>query len=254
MEYKCTRCASCPYRVIESPGLRRRVCLHLNGQGSGMYWLGPFEYRSKKALLEGLKTYLRTAPMGRVSHPVAIQKLHLLLALHPDAKRKIGAGVDHFMVARNELSGRRFHLVRLDGTEESFSYRKCITGVAQSPHGKVCEALRFAVRPQLNAFRARLTYPIDCAISGEPIVHPNDLHVDHKTPFWKLLAHFCKEHQVDLTQLQTTGSGMKLALVDCSVTDAFVSYHLKHAKLQASRKAANLLKAGSLAASRDAVQ
>jgi len=218
-----------------------------------MYWLGPFEYRNKQALLDGLKAYLRTAPLGRVSHPVAIQKLHLLLALHPDAKRKIGAGVDHFLIARNELSGRGFHLVRLDGTDESFSYTKCITGVAQSPHGKVCEALRFAVRPQLDAFRAQLTYPVDCAISGEPIVHPNDLHVDHKTPFWKLLAHFCKDHQVNLSLLETTGSGMKLALVDRSVTDAFVAYHLKHAKLQASCKASNLLKGGSVATSRDSL-
>ena len=166
-----------------------------------MYWLGPFEYRCKQALLDGLKEYLRTARMGRVSHPIAIQKLHLLLALHPDAERKIGVGVDHFLIVRNELSGRGFRLVRSDGTEDSFSYSKCITGVPQSPHGKACEALRFAVRPQLDAFRAQLTYPVTCAISGEPIVHPNDLHVDHERPFWQLLARFCGEHQVDLSSL-----------------------------------------------------
>lgn len=170
-----------------------------------MYWLRPFEYRCKQALLDGLKEYLRTARMGRVSHPIAIQKLHLLLALHPDAERKIGVGVDHFLIVRNELSGRGFRLVRSDGTADSFSYSKCITGVPQSPHGKACEALRFAVRPQLDAFRAQLTYPVTCAISGEPIVHPNDLHVDHERPFLQLLARFCSEHQVDLSSLETTG-------------------------------------------------
>ncbi|CAM3598133.1 hypothetical protein CCOS865_04136 [Pseudomonas reidholzensis] len=216
-----------------------------------MYWLGPFEYRSKQALLAGVKEYLRTAPLGRERRPVAIQKLQLLLALHPDAERKIGVGVDHFVIARNQLSGRGLRVVRVDGTEESFSYTRCITGVAQSPHGKVCEALRFAVLPQLDAFRARLTFPVKCEISGEPIVHPNDLHVDHKTPFWKLLARFCKDQQIDLSSLATTGSGMKLALVDSSVTDAFVAYHSKHAELQASRKAANLLKGGSVATSSD---
>lgn len=212
-----------------------------------MYWLGPFEYRTKQALLDGLKMYLRSAPLGRVTHRVAIQKLHLLLALHPDAERKVGSGVDHFLIARNELSGRGFRLVRPDGTEETFSYSKCITGVSQSPYGKVCEALRFAVRPQLDAFRAQLIFPTRCAISGEPIVHPNDLHVDHKTPFWRLLAQFCKTHQVDLSALQTTGNGMGLALVDRGTTAAFVAYHLKHAKLQASCKAANLRKGGSVA-------
>lgn len=98
-----------------------------------------------------------------------------------------------------------------------------------------------------------MTYPVDCALSGKPIVHPNDLHVDHKTPFWKLLAHFCKDHQVNLSLLETTGSGMKLALVDGSVTDAFVAYHLKHAKLQASHKVSNLLKGGSVATPSDSL-
>lgn len=207
-----------------------------------MYWLGPFEYRSKQALLDGLKMYLRTAPLGRVTHRVAIQKLHLLLALHPDAERKIGSGVDHFRIVRNELSGRGFRLVRLDGSQETFSYTKCITGVAQSAYGKACEALRFAVRPQLDAFRDQLIFPARCAISGEPIVHSNDLHVDHKTPFWRLLVRFCQAHQVDLSTLQTTGNGMSLALVDRGVTYAFVAYHFDHAKLQPSCKAANLRK------------
>ncbi|WP_323157583.1 DCL family protein [Pseudomonas fulva] len=70
-----------------------------------MYWLGPFEYHCKQALLDALKKYLRTARMGRVRHTIAIQKLHLLVALHPDAERKIGVGVDHFLIVRNELSG-----------------------------------------------------------------------------------------------------------------------------------------------------
>jgi len=210
-----------------------------------MYWLGPFEYRSKQALLNGLKAYLRTAPLGKVTHELAIQKLHLLLALHPDAERKIGAGIDHFRIARNELSGRGFRLVRSDGSEETFSYTKCITGITQSPYGKACEALRFAVRPQLDVFRSQLVFPARCAITGDPIVHPNDLHVDHKTPFWRLLAQFCKAHQVDLSTLQTTGNGMTLALVDRRITDAFVAYHLKHARLQASCRAANIRKGGS---------
>ncbi|MDI9778464.1 DCL family protein [Pseudomonas putida] len=211
-----------------------------------MYWLGPFEYPSKQALLDGLKEFLRKAPLGRIRNSEAIQKLHLLLALHPDAERKIGVGVDHFLIARNTLAGRGLRLVRTDGSEDSFSYKKCITGVAQSAHGKVCEALRFAVRPQLDSFRARLTYPVECAISHEMIVHPNDLHVDHSEPFWQLLAHFCRTHQIDLSSLETTGNGMNLALVDHSISDAFVEYHLKHAHLQPSRKSANLLKGGAL--------
>ncbi|MBU6958895.1 DCL family protein [Pseudomonas sp. CVAP len=102
-------------------------------------------------------------------------------------------GVDHFRIERNELAGRGLRLVRHDGSKDSFSYERCITGVSQSPHGKVCEALSFAVRPQLDAFRAALVWPLKCAINGTDIVHPNDLHIDHKIPFWQLLEQFCAQ-------------------------------------------------------------
>lgn len=81
-----------------------------------MYWLGPFEYPSKQALIDRLKHFLRTADLGQVTQPVAVQKLHLLLELHPDAQRKIGVGVDHFRIDRNELAGRGLRVVRLDSS------------------------------------------------------------------------------------------------------------------------------------------
>ncbi|MGE7955841.1 DCL family protein [Pseudomonas sp. NPDC089530] len=72
--------------------------------------------------------------------------------MHPEASRKIGVGIDHFRIDRNALgAGRGGRLVRLDGSEDSFSYKRCVTGAVQSRPGKVCEALRFALRPQLIA-------------------------------------------------------------------------------------------------------
>lgn len=212
-----------------------------------MYWLGPFQYSSKQELLDRLKVFVATATIGRVSHKIAIQKLHLLIALHPDAERKIGAGVDHFKVERNALgAGQGLWLVRRDGTEESFSYKRCITGVRQSSYGKVCEALRFSVRSQLIAFREKLQLPTKCAISGKDIIHRRDLHIDHKVPFWWLLQVFAEVQQVDLSQLDTVGSGETLILVDQEVTRAFEAFHLAHAELQPSCKAANGQKGGSL--------
>ncbi|MCL8308306.1 DCL family protein [Pseudomonas putida] len=208
--------------------------------------MGPFEYASKQALLDRLKHFIRTGDVGRIIHPVAAQKLHLLLALHPDAERKIGVGVDHFCLERNPLAGRGLRLVRTDGTTDSFSYKRCITGVTQSHHGKVCEALRFAVRPQMDSFRAGLQWPINCAITGNEIVHPNDLHIDHKIPFWRLLDEFCRACQVDLRNLEVIGNGMTLALADREVLQAFVDFHRQHAKLQPTSRQANVLKGGRL--------
>ncbi|HCF2340672.1 DUF3223 domain-containing protein [Pseudomonas aeruginosa] len=212
-----------------------------------MYWLGPFQYSSKQELLDKLKIFVGNAPIGRVSHKIAIQKLHLLIALHPDAERKIGLGVDHFTIKRNALgAGQGIWIVRTDGSEASFSYRRCLTGVRQSPYGKVCEALRFSVRSQLIAFRETLKIPARCAISGKEIIHRHDLHIDHKVPFWKLLLAFAEVRQLDLSQLDTVGSGETLALADQDISKAFEAFHLVHAELQPSSRTANALKGGKL--------
>lgn len=221
------------------------ACLnHVIGNAE-MYWLGPFEYPSKQTLLNRLKHYVRTADIGRVTHPVAVQKLHLLIAQHPDADRKIGVGVDHFRLERNSLAGRGLHLVRLDGTSDSFSYEKCITGMGQSPHGKVCEALRFAIRPQLDAFRESLVWPVRCSITGVDIIHSNNLHIDHRVPFWRLLERFSREQEINLSALAVEGNGMTLALVDREVSAAFEKFHQNYAQLQPTSKEANAAKGGS---------
>ncbi|NWB99597.1 DCL family protein [Pseudomonas gingeri] len=212
-----------------------------------MYWLGPFEYTSKKALLDGLKSYLQHVSVGVITNPHAIKKLHLLIAMHPDAERKIGVGVDHFKIKRNALgAGSGFWLVRSDGNEESFSYERCITGAVQSPHSKVCEALRFAVRDQMRAFRDGLGLPARCSVSGVDILKRKDLHIDHKYPFWILLEKFCEDHQVDLSTLEARGNGETLELVDKEIASAFEEYHRLHAVLQPMLKAMNVAKGGRL--------
>jgi hypothetical protein len=212
-----------------------------------MFWLGHFGYKSKQDLLDKLKAFLQGAPQGRVSHEEADRKLRLLIAMHPNAERKIGLGIDHFKIVRNVRgAGQGIHIVRTDGSEEPFSYKRCISGVVQSAHGKVCEALRFTVQPQLKQYRESITLPVTCKLSGLPVERRRDLHIDHARPFWRLLRDFCTEHGVDLSVLETTGSGESLQLVDEDVALAFERYHREHAVLQPSLKSANAAKGGRL--------
>ncbi|MDY0833566.1 MULTISPECIES: DCL family protein [unclassified Pseudomonas] len=214
-----------------------------------MFWLGPFEYKSKKDLLDRLKNYLQKAQIGMITNKLAVKKMHLLIAMHPDASRKMGVGIDHFKIVRNQVgAGRGIRLVRIDGSEEGFSYKRCITGAVQSPHGKVCEALRFTVRSQLIAFRDALGLPVKCAISDVIITDRKDLHIDHKDPFWILLERFCQDRKVDLAALETSGNGENLALMDLKISTAFEDYHRLHAELQPLLKAANVAKGGRRAA------
>ncbi|MCG8316265.1 MAG: DCL family protein [Pseudomonadales bacterium] len=49
------------------------------------------------------------------------------LQKHPDAKEKIGAGVDHFFVRQADYGTKCFWVHRIDGTQERFSYKSCVT-------------------------------------------------------------------------------------------------------------------------------
>jgi hypothetical protein len=50
------------------------------------------------------------------------------LAMHPDAKAKIGCGVSHFSVRSADFGSQCFWVNRTDGTTEKFSYKACIYG------------------------------------------------------------------------------------------------------------------------------
>ncbi|CAM8819869.1 DUF3223 domain-containing protein [Burkholderia pseudomallei] len=210
-----------------------------------MFHLGSYEYPSKEALKARLKSYLDSAPDGPVTNAVAIEKLQYLLLLHPRAIEKIGAGVASFVIARNERgSGKGFKLIRVDGTEERFSYKACLDGQTPTDRSRAVEALRFAVRPQLMVFRRSLALPVACALTGEMIADHADLHVDHSKPFWLLVREFCLREGVNLAALKTVGNGEQLTLQDEEMVCRFQRFHEKHARLQPTRKRANLEKGG----------
>ena len=51
-----------------------------------------------------------------------------LIALHPRAAEKIGAGIKHFTVEPALHGTRCFYLTRVDGTKTDFSTGKCVRG------------------------------------------------------------------------------------------------------------------------------
>lgn len=209
-----------------------------------MFWLGPFEYKSKKELLDRLKVYLQKAPAGMTNNKFAVKKLHLLLAMHPDADRKIGVGIDHFRIERNALGAGRgsgssaWMAVKIPFLQTVHHWRRSISPWQGMRGIEVCS------RPQLIAFRDSLGLPVTCAASGVIITQRKDLHLDHREPFWMLLERLCQDRNVDLTKLETFGNGEKLALVDQTISSAFAQYHRLRAELQPLLKAANVAKGG----------
>lgn len=72
-----------------------------------------------------IKELLNTQPLKvEVSEPHH-SFLCALLARHPRATEKIGAGIRHFTVEHAMHGTRCFYLTRVDGTQSDFSYFKC---------------------------------------------------------------------------------------------------------------------------------
>jgi hypothetical protein len=53
--------------------------------------------------------------------------LFALLKHHTEYEQKVGAGIDHFEVMRNQYGTQSFEIVRVDISRDDFSYKHCIT-------------------------------------------------------------------------------------------------------------------------------
>ncbi|WP_419907882.1 DCL family protein [Hoeflea sp.] len=88
--------------------------------------IGGIKFSKKGDALQHFRTMLNSYSVEeRVSSE---HEFFLLDALnnHPEAKEKIGAGIDHFFVRRADYGTKCFWVRRLDGSEERFSYKSCL--------------------------------------------------------------------------------------------------------------------------------
>lgn len=211
------------------------------------FYLGDYEYPTKKEFISEFSNYLKTTKSHIITNQEMTEKLSLLIHMHHSAKSKIGPGIKHFKVVKNaQGSGNSFVAVRIDGTEERFSYEKCITNQIPTKRSEVLEALRFAVRDQLFAFRKTLNLPVKCALSGNAIEKNEDLHIDHKTPFSELVREFLEIESTTLEKLNTCGNGENLELADKELESRFRKFHESNAVLQPSLMKENIRKGNDL--------
>lgn len=101
-----------------------------------------------------------------------------LLAVHPDAREKIGPGVDHFDVRRNGPT-IGFGIVRTDGSDTDFSFYSCLR--APSHDEEVRAAMREAIQDQTVGARdaAFANSEVVCPFTGEVLARET-CHVHHE--------------------------------------------------------------------------
>lgn len=211
------------------------------------FYLGDYEYPTKNEFISEISSYLKTTKSHVITDQEMTEKLSLLLHIHPSAEKKIGPGIKHFKVEKNtQGAGNSFVAVRIDDTEERFAYKKCITGQIQTKRSEILEALRFAVRDQLFAFRKKLILPTICALSGNAIKKNEDLHIDHKIPFSELVRKFLEIENTTLENLNTSGNGEFLELADKELESKFKKFHEDNAILQPSLMKENIRKGNKI--------
>lgn len=76
------------------------------------------------------KTYVRALLHGHdPESPFGAEDTHFLgelLMRHPRGKEKLGCGIERFIIRVQKYGAKCFHVVRLEGTIEKFSYKKCL--------------------------------------------------------------------------------------------------------------------------------
>lgn len=88
--------------------------------------IGGMKFSKKGDALNHLKSTLNSySPEERVSSNDAGFLLEALQN-HPDAKEKIGIGIEFFFVRRADYGTKCFWIRRSDGSEERFSYKSCV--------------------------------------------------------------------------------------------------------------------------------
>ncbi|MFH9425475.1 DCL family protein [Streptomyces sp. NPDC017529] len=116
------------------------------------FWIDHRWYPSKAAArtaVEGVRD--RYATGSEVTDPDDVALLRDLLDMHPNAAMKIGVGVAGFRVAAPMRgTGRRFELIRTDGSTEAFSYPECLTPTSLDQ--QVCNILRDEVADLVTAY------------------------------------------------------------------------------------------------------
>lgn len=170
-----------------------------------------------------------------------------LLAIHPEAENKIGAGVSHFSVTTDNVFGRTRHFVvhRLDKTSTDFSFHACIDG--QNTRRDVLESLRRAIESDIIKYRISAfstVTEIVCPFLGTPL-RPDSCHVDHAPPltFLKLVTDWLVKESMQLGDVSIThpqDNQLVATMTNPIQRESWITYHRENARLRLTSPLANL--------------
>jgi hypothetical protein len=212
--------------------------------------IGGLVFRTKGEAKQFFRGIRDRYPDGARLGPEDDALLRELLACHPEAADKAGAGVAHFTVVTDAHFGRTRHFTvhRVDGSSTDFSYHSCIDG--RNERRDRLGALRRAVEDQIVSFRERAFaagQPLVCPLRGVEITRAA-YHVDHTPPavFDVLVQEWLLSQRLELTAVPITPPGDNQIVAEMTDTTQLKSWwvhHRQHARLRLLSPRANLSEA-----------
>lgn len=170
--------------------------------------IASLSFRTKTAAKEFFRTILGRYRDGERINPEDDCYLRDLIAIHPESETKIGCGISHFTVDRDEVfrTTRHFMIHRNDGSKTDVSFLSAIDG--RNERRDRLEALRRAIEGQILDFRASVFSSgrtVICPLRGVPITE-NSCHVDHELPmtFVCLVERWLASEKLTIAALQIT--------------------------------------------------
>lgn len=200
-------------------------------------------FTSKEKAKRYYSAFIDKLPFGEI-HSIHHGTFFGLLSCHPFVLEKIGCGIKHFEKRKHPVfKNWTLHVIRTDGSEIDFSYRKCIEQRNPTHRKQLTSAMRFAVGYQISDF-ANLHKDDLCGICNEPI--PDEKHVDHVYLFKDMVDEFLEEVQYGIPGEFTSCPDtfvMKFKPEDILFELEWKSFHLEFAKLRMTHKQCNLNRA-----------
>lgn len=153
--------------------------------------IGPFTFASKREATEAVRRVLHGTRPGAALSGADLDLITALVAMHPDAEAKVGAGLDRIEVRVIEYGAPGFWLIRDDGSRTDFSYRKSLN--RPSHRSDVLATMRRDIADQISDYRRGVFAEVDevaCPLTGERLTIASGV-VDHHSPtFIELAAQF----------------------------------------------------------------
>ncbi len=158
--------------------------------------LGHVDFKTQTAALGHFKDMLNRYALGEEISPKDHDDLLALIQRHPEAKQKIGCGVQRFVINMSDKGTRCFWIERTDGSRTDFSYIWAVKGEGPTLFQEFSEACREAVKTDLvigkrNFFEINGDSDgrVKCAVTGE-LISFDEAHVDLDVGLeHELLAH-----------------------------------------------------------------